>query len=318
MYDEGDLLLYTLSAWGRTSWRAFKSVFDGLFSGRAPDRATPSEIPFVRARTVRSLSALGHFDTSGYGSQRTIAIGPTVLASLPVPGLPRAVLCGSRSPGTLTELRDAARDVGAHVDLKAQPSREFRDPARVVIEAETTESLKRLAEHLGVAYEATPVAWSLAKLAGSIQDYLQALSWKMEPELNWRREDFSATRVSFGAPQPSNGIRLSRYQDPVRLTWKYKLWRGEESAEVEADWGRYASLASEGKRVLSYDKSAGIVRVPLGAPLPLVIARSLVLCSGYSSRFETRVSEEVFTGVPVDVFSTLGTKLNQHAATPRS
>ena len=62
------------------------------------------------------LDALGHcdsiFDSAGEG---IVYVGPPTLAALPIPGLPRAVVCGSRSPDTLALLLRARTQAGGRI-----------------------------------------------------------------------------------------------------------------------------------------------------------------------------------------------------------
>src|SRR5258708_60524 len=111
MYESGDILLFTLSAWRETSWSAFKKAFDEIYRIRltTEEISDPEPVHFERARALRTLVGLGHCDVESNGSP-SIKVGPPVLAALPYPGLPRAVLCGSRSPSTVRTLQKICSD----------------------------------------------------------------------------------------------------------------------------------------------------------------------------------------------------------------
>ena len=169
---------------------------------------------------------------------------------------------------------------------------------------------------MDLLYVDVPSARSLARLVASIQEYRRGRVWSRESELNWRREDFDIHRLQF---RPNDGepahIRLSRYQNPITSIWHYRLWQNGESAEVDPDWGRYSILALSSRNVLQYDPSAREVRVPFGAPLPALFARSLGLCSGHCSIQSERVSTRgtqryyVFDDVPPSLFNAVANKL---------
>ena len=137
-------------------------------------------------------------------------------------------------------------------------------------------------------------------------------------EPNWRREDFDTHRLQF---RPNEGepaqIRLSRYQNPITSIWRYCLWQNGASAQIDPDWGRYTVFALLSQSVLQYDPSVRTVRVPYGAPLPALFARSLALCSGHSSIQLDRMSSGgmqkyyLYDDVPPSVFNAVANKLGQ-------
>ena len=100
------------------------------------------------------------------------------------------------------------------------------------------------------------------------------------PELNWPSQHFEAGSVAFIDGSPPDGFRLSRYKDPIRDVWTYRLWRDDKSADVDPAWARYAVAKAGGYLPLSYHERDGGVVAPLGFPLPALAARALTLCSG--------------------------------------
>src|SRR5262249_32630815 len=122
-------------------------------------------------------------------------------------------------------------------------------------------------------------AWHLAVRAGDLAGYLTRLSWSDDPEIHWLREDFDPYTGRFGSPRDTKE-RLSRYQNPIRGVWSYRLVRGGSSAAVDHSWGRWMALSWASRFVLDYDSSTGLLRVPAKIPLPRLIARALVLCTG--------------------------------------
>ena len=129
--------------------------------------------------------------------------------------------------------------------------------------------------------------------------------------------------TALGSSQPSNrppSTRLSRYQDPITTIWRYRLWRNGQFGELEPDWGRYAILSACSKRILQYDQAKRDVLVPLGAPLPALLARALGLCSGYAPRTGQRRGKrdsdfpnryEIFRDVPPSLFRMVADKAGQ-------
>jgi hypothetical protein len=315
LYEPGDALLFTLSAWRETAWGRFKSTLDALRPrlSAEEDGEEGAALALERMRVARLLAILGHCDLV-YGEEgppRLIA-APPVLALLPVPGLPRAVLCGSRSPATAAELAAACQMHGAAVDVWSQSGRARFAPSRIEVEADSHGLLQRVAATVRVPSPETPPAWALASAAGSMDEYLGSLEWSSEPELNWDSEDFDARALRFTPRRAAEGaFRLSRYRHPVRLRWVYRLWREGQSAAVDPAWGRYAILAANSRRVVAYDAAAAAVAVPIWVPLPVPLARALALCSGLVPRLVNRGRLEIYDRVPKDVAEEVTRRVGQ-------
>jgi hypothetical protein len=321
MYDVGDALLFTVSAWRECTWGQFRDAFDELhlrwLAAAGSGREQGSQ---VRIRAARTLENLGHMDLLFEGSEGTVAVGPPVLAQIPVPGLPRAVLCGSRAPESVDRLRDACRDNGeVWVLCERQVGRDPFAPARIELRGTSTDVLHDVAERLRVAHEPVAPAWSLLSASASLEAYRESLSWREDTDLNWRREDFDPGELRFGPVRQTGDLVLSRYIDPVRGTWRFWLWRGQERAEVDdPSWARFAVLSSAGQRALTYDAREGSLAVPASVPLPRLLARAMALTSGYApstinrpdGKFGSR-RYQVFPGVAADTFDACARKTGQ-------
>jgi hypothetical protein len=327
MCDDGDRLLFVLSARREIGWSAFKKAFDDLYAKRLERYGhTNGEPPrFERFRAALLLSALGHCDMVRRGSIRLFA-APAILAALPLPGLPQAIVCGARSPETFAVARKACISLGQPVrlEIKTQDNRTMFAPACIRVEGESCAILDRLAREMGIPYLSTPPAWRFAALSGSLEEYLTLLQWSPESEVAWEREDFRPQALGFAIPgEACGGLRLTRYYDPVHLRFVYRLWKGKLSAEIDPSWGRYAVLQATGTGVMLYDAAAGVAAVPRGAPLPVLLARALTLCSGYAPRFVPRAAVrggsperygfELYDSVPPDVFASIASKVGQEA-----
>lgn len=322
MYNNGDILLFALSAWRQTSWRQFKQCFDELQRKSAGTAGyDPSETATGhRWRAIRELSSLGHIDLELEPGSIQVHIAPPVLAALPGLGSPKAVLCGARSPNFMEDLSAEAQGAGVETLIDTQSSASPFAPTRVELRAEDATWIKAVADKIGAQYVETTPARLLAQVSISLYDYLQQVMWSNDREFNWFCEDFDTERLQFRAPgeiRPDQ--RLSRYRNPRTTMWHYRLWQGEQSAEVDQDWGRYAILATITQRVLHYSPETRNAFVPLGAPLPTLLARAFGLCSGHCPA----VAEEVqsnplgrhlrFIGVPPSVFNKVAAKLDQAA-----
>ena len=320
MYSNGDILLFALSAWRQTSWRQFKQCFDELQrkTARTVGYGPTETATGHRWRALRELSALGHIDLELQPDSIKVHVAPPILATLPGLGSPRAVLCGARSPNFIEDLRAESRSADVEASIESQADASPYAPTRVELRAEDTAWIKSVADKVGVQYAETTPARLLAQLSISLPDYRRKLLWSNDRELNWQCEDFDAERLQFRVPtETRSSRRLSRYRNPRTTMWHYRLWQGEQSAEVEPDWGRYAILAATTQRVLHYSPVNRNALVPFGAPLPTLLARAFGLCSGLCptvaevAQSDPRGRYLRFSGVPPSVFNNVAAKLDQ-------
>ena len=324
MYDCGDILLYSLSAWRETTWTTFKKCFDEVHRRHvvASTREEQETAVYYRWRALRLLSSLGHVDVRFEAPGISVYVAPPSLAVLPGFGIRRAVLCGARSPSTLADLRKAAGAEGAAITAQPQTALSPYAPARVEIKADSDERIRATAGRMGMPYLDQPPARIMAYVSASLEEYCRNLSWSADEDLNWQREDFNVRSLRFqAAGETSPGTRLSRYQDPATTLWRYRLWRDGQFTELEPDWGRYAVLSACSMGNLRYDPVRRDVLVPLGTPLPALLARAFGLCSGYAPRGGQRSVEsdpgiripcEVFRDVPPSIFRMVALKAGQH------
>ena len=323
MYDGGDILLYSLSAWRETPWTTFKKCFDEIHRRHVVASLHDEQDAAVyhRWRALRLLSSLGHVDVRFEAQGITIFVAPPALAVIPGLGIRRAVLCGARSPSTSGDLRRAAALEGAATTTHSQTALNPYAPTRVEVNGDSDERIRATAERMGIPYLDQPPARTMAQVAASLEEYCRNLSWSAVEDLNWLREDFNVRSLRFqAAGETPPDARLSRYQDPVTTIWRYRLWRDGQFAELEPDWGRYAILSACSKRILQYDQTKRDVFVPLGTPLPALLARVLGLCSGYAPRTGQRRGArdpdlpnryQIFRDVPPSIFRMVADKAGQ-------
>lgn len=324
MFEIGDALLFTLSAWRQCTWQSFRRAFDDLHLRWLSECNSVTEEPGanVRLNAARLLDTLGHCDLLFGAESAAVFTAPSVLAELPMAGLRRSVLCGSRSPESLAMLQHAASRArgSVHVQLVSQVSVSVFAPARIEVHATSDAVMRQIADDVGIIYEAVPPAWSLASLSGSLEGFLGSLNWSKRPDLTWERTDFDPKLFRFeGRRDPGSALILSRYQDPVSRQWVFWMWRGDESAELgDPSWGRYAVLAASGQLALKHDGASGQLAVPASLPLPRLLSRAATLCSGYAPSTAILPGHAdgsrrylVYKSVPLDVYRTCAGKIGQ-------
>jgi hypothetical protein len=307
------MLLYAVTAQREMAWPTFAKAVDSIF---VPDRRIAGDVSHVRSAVAALGDALGHWEVVRDSGSPRIVIAPPVLALLPHPGRPAAVLCGSRSPDTHPAIAAACH--AAHADLRVtrQDLSGPYTPSVFRVLADSYDSLADVASRLRVSTSLAPAAWSLANALGSIDRYLASLEWSEGADLNWPRRDFNSDQlrletVPYGTARTQ--LTLSSYRHPDGWMLEDRLWRDGRYASTNRDWGRFAVLADRGIRVTMYDRRTGGLEVPRQVPLPSLAARCFTLCSGFApiARAGTGLGVWVYGGVPASIFETVASKLGQ-------
>lgn len=314
----GDPLLYAISARRDVAWSAFRATCDSLLT---LDPALSADMRGARSLAAAIGDSLGHWDLIATDdAPPRICIAPPVLARLPWPGLPRAVLCGARAPDTPEAVAAAAAQSDATVKFRTTHS---YAPTRIEVTGASDTQLAALADALMIPFAAEPPAWSLAIGSGRLDQYLDTLQWEPHTELNWPRQEFDPERLAFGplapapvAPTHLQGLRLVSYQHPAGWTRRDRLILNGRSAPADRSWARYAVLAYRGQRVLRADRRAGTVTVPRQLPLPNLLARALTLCSGVPPRTlpGAGLGLHGYSGVPASIMEAVMTRVWQSPA----
>ena len=314
----GDAVLYAASAARDMTWERFKRIVDATC---VPDGQLATEMRHVRSEASDIGDALGHWEVVHTGGVRRVVVAPPVLARLPWPGLPRAVLCGSRSPDTITAIHRVCDATGGlSLSVSAQLHHPYA-PARLELSGESEEQLVVAGHELSVRYNPAPVAWSLAHASGSVGDYLNSLSWEEREHLNWDRREFDPEQLRFtSSVDDATKLRLRLITYSNRSGWDQRdwLWNGRASADVDRSWGRVCVLASASRNVLHYDRREGLATVPRQTPLPKLLARALALSSGKAPRLipGTGIGLRAYPSVPHPILEVVATKLRYDAMPP--
>ena len=314
MVSRGDAVLFAVAAKRRLSWSTFTEVLDAVF---VPDERIGSDVREVRSTVAALGDSLAHWDVVPLNGSAQIIVSPPVLALLPRPGLPTAVLCGSRSPDTMVAVATACRRVGAEFRCAPQAQVHPYAPALIEVTGESAELLAGVASALNIGFGVPPPAWQLAVACVSLTDYLKSLIWTAGPEINWIRQDFDPQSLRFANPRDTAGnpgLRMSAYVHPDGWVREDRLWCGDEFAKVDRNWGRYAVLADRGDEVCQYDHRAGTFTFPRSVPLPKIAARAAGLCSGRPPRIrdlQERPVYQAFEGVSRAIAAALISKLRQ-------
>jgi len=310
-------LIYALSTLGETGLAKFNDIFKRLY----PPTDDKDYDYNMRYQTVRYLESLGYceFDYD----QRRVFMCPPAFVLLPSFGLPKALLTGARTPKLVDRIKQSIKNKKGKAVFNRwrQKNIDMNLPDATIIEAISFEVIKEIAEENNISLgEERPAAWDLANQSVSVDEIEDTLHFVNNAEINWERKDFDLRRLAFSDRHLNEDYRLSQYINPINLQRKHWIWNKGIAADVERDWGRYIILKKSGKQILSYEKDAQELQVPLWVPLPCLLARAVTLCSGMAPVIEKSpvfgdIPEgclmQVYSDVPVEIARIICKKTGQ-------
>lgn len=278
-----DKLAFALATPEPLSRQYFRKVFDHLYlTDAVPAGYRLEDIDWHRRATESDLEALSICDFE-FGDHQIVHSSPPFLGLLPHAGFPAAVLFGARTPSTRRQLLAAVRQHRNATAMKVtrQPGFPLL-PRRFRIQAKDLPALRAVAQAASIPLVETAPSWLLLCYAYSVEMQAAALPWrKGVPDLNWHRDDFNTLALAFKGASSATSLRLTRYRHPQQAHRRvYYLVDGEQWAEVEPEWARYYVLHRCKQNVLLYDERLAIALLPSTLPLPRLLARGLVACSG--------------------------------------
>lgn len=243
-------------------------------------------------RLVDDLVTLGHAERTGADSWR---IAPPVLAGLPHEAGAAAVLCGARTPALLESLDRASAAAGAQMRSAQQDS----VPATITVTAPSPDALAQAAEAAGVRFQAEAGLHMLA-CTPSIREWPRTPFPMVEGKVDSVHR-FSRSRMCWvpstlaEATAAGKGFfRIKRDWDRVSL-----LKSGPAAASLIDDRAGRLTAAAKRKAV-RWSRESGVLALPVQLYPPTVMARGLVLCSGYLPSFDRDAMQISFTGVQLE------------------
>jgi hypothetical protein len=301
-------LLYTISSVGHMSLENFYSAFDSIQLRGISDMEI--NLHEVRRSSIRFLDALGHceFDFE----KRQVFVCPPTLVTLPVSGLPNAVLTGARTPSLIQDLEEfkGHNKDAVFISKISQVGIEYLLPATIIIEAINFDYLEDISDAAGINSSLVePASWSLSNFSLGIEELIDSLLFETRDDLNWYKEFFSSATLrfsKFGSRKSTH--ELISYTNPVNQQWCHLIWDGQKAAKVDRDWGRYIVLLKHNRKVLLYDERRHHLAVPATVPLPRFLGRAAALCSGLapeSAKLGENTRSGLPAGHPVDVYSSV-------------
>ena len=312
-------ILYLLAARGGAVSRSSLERAIAEFGRQEPSLNTNGRAGF---EALRALDWLGHCESAGRKGRTSITLARASLARLPGLERSRAALVGARSAATLTELQDLCKKSGTGVSVLVSET-SFNSGCfsikRFVLEADSFDAIKTVADSAGIPLTRQPAGWELAFASMSVADFEKSIRWETGYPVPNDAEHFSPDTLRFDENY-SGGLRLARWQEATTNKIIYALRKDSTVAFLDSpEWGRHVELSASGASSIRYDVGRKLFAVRATAPPPRLLARALCLCSGCLPTMSEAVTGKnktlwlTFGGVPLPIANMVAEKLGQEA-----
>jgi hypothetical protein len=270
-------LLLWLSARKQGSWPQFRAAVEELDLATPPGAAGEDTALALHQQIRFNLERLAHVEFNTRECENGWRVVPPILALSEDSGKSIGVLCGARTPKLLDELNRVASV------LKCERIPQPICPDVYRISASKAETLIKCAETAGIRCQVDAPTALLSHLPK-----IDSLGmWHREPlpssGRDWEVREFAVkgrsmrwTPISLKKAHRVGAEGLfcfSRFQTP-----QYFIRQGRETIRIPGAIGKYYVLSR--KRVLSYDRRQKLFSLPAICRPPLLVERSLILCSG--------------------------------------
>jgi hypothetical protein len=268
---------------------------------------------YTSGRWLRDLSSLGHCEIDWVGGRWSVA--PPALVRLPAAG-GLAVLAGARRPRMMRALEEfcgwlptarrepPAGEVPLPTTFYMPYTREsdLQDAADAAGLTAADQSAERISRALPLT---RPHVLTGPPAYGGQVKRLESIHPRV-----WQR-------VSAAQPNHPDGL----YSEQVNGRERYITRRNGEWLASDLSIGIFAELARRNEPALRWrpdpgreTAGTGTLFVDLGAPMPALHSRALVLCTGLPPRFGATASTAIYENVPRAVAARVSTSLDQPLA----
>lgn len=264
-------------------WMSFRR------SGKIADLGADLAGSTPARRVLGDLVTLGHVEMIGVDGWR---VAPPVLAGLPREMGSAAVLCGARTRALLESLGRASDMLTCQMRVSQQDG----GPAVVMVEAPSGDALVELAGSVGLRFQAEAGLHLLA-CCPSIREWPRTPVPMVEGKVDTVRR-FSKSRMRWVASSLAEATAAAKGFFRIKRDWDWVslLKSGPDSASVIDDRaGRLAAVAKS--KVARWSREGGVLSLPAHLYPPTLMARGLVLCSGYLPNFDREAMQISFPGV---------------------
>jgi hypothetical protein len=240
-------------------------------------------------RILGDLVTLGHVEMTGADGWR---VAPPVLAGLPREAGSSAVLCGARTPALLESLGRASDSSGGQISVFQQDA----GPAVVVVMAPSRDALVSLAESAGLPFQ-REAGLHLLACSASIREWPRTPIPMVEGKVDSVRR-FSKSRMHWVASSLSEATSAAKDFFRIKRDWDWISLlksRPDSASLIDDRAGRLAAAAKS--KAVRWSREGGVLSLPAHLYPPTLMARGLVLCSGYLPNFDREAMQISFAGV---------------------
>ena len=264
-----DLLLW-MSARREGSWQQFRGAIEALnLDGEdtlvEPDAGSESLLPIQHALQL-SLEGLAHVEFSRSDRRWRVVPPSLALFSETCAG----VLCGSRTPQTIDDLRTLT---GVQVDV----SKSEGEPDRIILRCGSKDALLRAAQAAGIRVQDS-ASEMLLVAHGPIRRHQGWTPSELPPSQGWSVHRFSSSQLRWIERPAGAKTTSGLFRFVMKHQRFYYIVKNGQCFRVPVQLGKYAVLRR--KDILLYDRNERRFSVPPICSPPLLIERALILCSG--------------------------------------
>ena len=291
-----DDLLDALTFAKKGSWSEFYSLAIQI-----------NDAPWFPIESARMFSALGHIDLTLEPSTlrpESWAISPPTLVF--IPNDDKAILCGERWPELIQRIRDDAEAIDGNLET----IRNKVGPETICIQnldiMELKSVIESTGEHLDIQLGLTESAGNkLARLLPSLNDIAKVLPATSLSGHRIERFDLKSAKWN-----QSNDETIPGAYRITTNPWSF-AWRSKSDNKLRAGDSRlvkYLAATEMNRTLLYYDRTRKRLVVPIGAALPGLFERAVVLCSGIPP--STHMNKLCYESIPEDVAEAIIRRLN--------
>lgn len=278
----------------------------------------------IRRQVLRWLDALGYCEFD-FNKRRVYTCEP-VFALLPSTGCKRYIVTGARNEKLISSLSSYIKKFKSSANLLKV--NQLRDkvifPDAIIIETVDDNIIYQCASELNinVLNKDLPASWLILNIMANIEEYERTFFLlPVSPIKNWSARTFSVNNLHFIRGEiESMNPRLVEYTNPINQQKLHRYIKANEYSDVDRELGRYLCLKYNKKRILLYDSRKQLLAVPSSVPLPRLLFKSIILCSGVIPKkficsnqikdIPGNTAMEVFVGIPKFIAERVSVKIS--------
>ncbi|MCE7066684.1 hypothetical protein [Dyadobacter sp. CY326] len=327
-HTAGNILISYLSLKKVTTVRDFNYAFEFLYTKYYAHKIREENFNYSRLKRT-ALTYLDYLGFLDYDYEtRAIVMNPPRFILIPSSKGRKVLFIGGRDRFLIKKIVDAAAAYNLQVEITQhlKSNEDLMLPDVITIRAFGGVS-KNFGEKDLIAFATKMnipfnpeilVQLSLQHFSASIMDYEKDLLSSKESSVtydDWARYIFNENTFSLEKFQFDNfEKKYSLYE--YRLTpWEFhhRLWVDDKCYSVDKNWGRYLVLKHHQKNAILYNKDNERVAIPVGLPLPRLLAESIMLLSGYAPEYRriNNMPYRIYENIPSIIIQNLFQKLSQ-------